>query len=258
MALPRHAAGSSTGRRSNPGGRRSWGRDRGRPVCRSSCVRTWGTPFSCLQPSTMRRDPLHITYSGRHGSCGSGQPARLDPHRNSRPAQASAAFAPAAMGRFWCMCNPPPSGRYRQVGCPPRPRCRCLAQRRGCTSPPPCGAETVTRYWLPEPARPVTDPPAPSWPTVSVQPFRVPVSPGAPLLTGKVQSRQTRLGQPAAEKHRTVSAGLVRQYGTHPEKTRKSLLAVARLQAGHSSRASLQADSQTPGSPLASMLAALT
>ena len=46
--------------------------------------------------------------------------------------------------------------------------------------PPPCGAETVTRYQLPEPARPVTDPLAPSWLTVNVQPFRVSVSPGAP------------------------------------------------------------------------------
>ena len=45
-ALPRRAAGSSTGRRSSPSGRRSWGRDRGRPVCRSSYVRTWGTFLS--------------------------------------------------------------------------------------------------------------------------------------------------------------------------------------------------------------------
>ena len=62
--------------------------------------------------------------------------------------------------------------------------------------------------------------------------------------------RQTRLGQLAAKKHGTASAGLMRQYGTYPEKTRKSLPAVARLQAGRSSSASLQADSQTPGSPL--------
>ena len=41
----------------------------------------------------------------------------------------------------------------------------------------------------------------------------------------------------------------MRQYGTHLEKARKSLLAVARLQAGRGSRAGLQADSQTPGSP---------
>ena len=77
-ALPRRAAhvlGSSTGRRSSPGGRRSWGRGRGRPVCRSSYVRTWGTPFSCLQASTIRRDPLHITHAGMHGACGSGYPA---------------------------------------------------------------------------------------------------------------------------------------------------------------------------------------
>ena len=60
-----HAFGSSTGHRSSPGGRRSWGRGRGRPVCRSSRVRTWGTPFSCLRAYTIRRDPLHITYSGR-------------------------------------------------------------------------------------------------------------------------------------------------------------------------------------------------
>ena len=77
-ALPRRAAhvlGSSTGRRSSPGGRRSWGRGRGMPVCRSSGIRTWGTPFSCLQASTIRRDPLHITHAGRHGVCGSGYPA---------------------------------------------------------------------------------------------------------------------------------------------------------------------------------------
>ena len=99
MALPRRAAhtlGSPTGRRSSPGGRRSWGRGRGRPVCRSSCVRTWGTPFSCLQPSTMSRDPLHITHTGRHGAY--GHPARLDPHWNSRPAQAGAAFCAPGYG----------------------------------------------------------------------------------------------------------------------------------------------------------------
>ena len=77
MALPRrasHAIGSPTGRRSSPGGRRSWGRGRGRPVCRSLCVHTWGTPFSCLQASTIRRDPFHIAYSGRHGARGSCHP----------------------------------------------------------------------------------------------------------------------------------------------------------------------------------------
>ena len=62
-------------------------------------------------------------------------------------------------------------------------------------------------------------------------------------------SRQTRLGQLAAKKYGTISADLMRQYGTHPEKTHKSLPAVARLRADRSSRASLQADSQTPGSP---------
>ena len=41
--------------------------------------------------------------------------------------------------------------------------------------------------------------------------------------------RQTRLGQLAAKKYGTVSAGLMRQYGTHLEKTRKFLFAVARL-----------------------------
>ena len=60
---------------------------------------------------------------------------------------------------------------------------------------------------------------------------------------------ETRLGQLAAEKYGTVSAGLMRQYDTHLEKTRKSLPAVARLQAGRGSRAGLQADSQTLGSP---------
>ena len=48
-ALPRRAAhvlGSPMGRLSDPGGRRSRGRGRGRPVCRSSPVRTWGTSLS--------------------------------------------------------------------------------------------------------------------------------------------------------------------------------------------------------------------
>ena len=54
--------------------------------------------------------------------------------------------------------------------------------------------------------------------------------------------RQTRLERLAAEKHRTISAGLMRKHGMRLEKTRKSLLAVARLQAGRGSRASLQAD----------------
>ena len=60
--------------------------------------------------------------------------------------------------------------------------------------------------------------------------------------------RQTRLGQPAAKRHETISACLMRQYSTHPEKTRKSLPAVARLQADRSSRASLRTNPQTPGS----------
>ena len=53
------------------------------------------------------------------------------------------------------------------------------------------------------------------------------------------ESRQTRLGQPAAEKYGTVSADLMREYGLRLEKTCKSLLAAVRL----------QADSQTPSSP---------
>ena len=52
------------------------------------------------------------------------------------------------------------------------------------------------------------------------------------------------------KKYGTASAGLVRQCGTHMEKTRKCLPAVASLQAGRSSRAGLQANPQTPGSPL--------
>ena len=64
--------------------------------------------------------------------------------------------------------------------------------------------------------------------------------------------RQTRPRQPAAKKHGTASAGMMRQYGTRPEKTRKSLLAVARLQAVRCSRASLRANPQTPGNPPAS------
>ena len=63
-------------------------------------------------------------------------------------------------------------------------------------------------------------------------------------------SRQARLGQPAAKKHGTASAGLMREYGMRLEKTRKSLPAVARLRAGRGSRAGLQADSQTSGSSL--------
>ena len=66
------------------------------------------------------------------------------------------------------------------------------------------------------------------------------------------ESRQTRLGQPAAEKYGTASAGLMRQYGTHLEKTRKSLPAVARLRAGYCSRAGLQTNPQTPSSSPAS------
>ena len=77
------------------------------------------------------------------------------------------------------------------------------------------------------------------WPAVRVR--------NKPRMVGV--SRQTRLGQLAAEKYETVSAGLMQEYGMCLEKTRKCLPTVARLQAGHSSRASLQADSQTPGSP---------
>ena len=66
------------------------------------------------------------------------------------------------------------------------------------------------------------------------------------------ESRQTCLGQPAAKKHGTASAGLMREYGLRLEKARKSLPTVARLQAGRSSRASLRVNPQTPGSPPAS------
>ena len=77
-ALPRraaHAIGSPTGRQSSPGRRRGRDRGRGMHVCRSSPVRTWGTSSSWLQPSTTRRDPLHTTHTGRHGSRSSGHPA---------------------------------------------------------------------------------------------------------------------------------------------------------------------------------------
>ena len=59
-------------------------------------------------------------------------------------------------------------------------------------------------------------------------------------------SRQTRPGQPAAKKHGTASAGLAREYGMRLEKTRKSLPAVARLQAGRGFRAGLQAGHSRP------------
>ena len=53
-------------------------------------------------------------------------------------------------------------------------------------------------------------------------------------------SRQTRLGQPAAKKHGTASAGLVRQYGMRLEKARKYLPAVVCLQAGRCSKPSFR------------------
>ena len=49
-------------------------------------------------------------------------------------------------------------------------------------------AETLTRYWLPEPVRAVTGLSAPPWSIVSVQLSRVPVSPPALSLTRKIQS----------------------------------------------------------------------
>ncbi len=71
MTLPQRAAhvlGSSTGRRSSPGGRRSWGRGRGGPVCRLY-IRTRGTFLSCLQPSTKRPGSASCYPPGRHGAC---------------------------------------------------------------------------------------------------------------------------------------------------------------------------------------------
>ena len=70
-----HAFGSPTGRRSSPGGRRSWGRGRGRPVCRSSRVRTWDTPFSCLQTSTKRQGTASYYSFWQDGAGGSCHPA---------------------------------------------------------------------------------------------------------------------------------------------------------------------------------------
>ena len=74
------------GRRSSPGGRRSWGRGRGRPVCRSLHVRTWGTPFSCLQTYTIRQDPLHIIHSGRAVQVAAAIPLMRAPVPRSPPA----------------------------------------------------------------------------------------------------------------------------------------------------------------------------
>ena len=54
--------------------------------------------------------------------------------------------------------------------------------------------------------------------------------------------RQTRPGQPAAKKYGTVSAGLMREYGTHLEKTSKYLPTVARLQAGLNAEPHCDAD----------------
>ena len=104
MALPQrstHAFGFSTGRRSSPGGRRSWGRDRGTPVCRSSCARTWGTPYSCLRASAMHRDPPHITYAGRRGACNSGHPTRLAPHGASWSGAGRRGFLRLLDRRLW-------------------------------------------------------------------------------------------------------------------------------------------------------------
>ena len=70
-----HALGSHTGRRSSPGGRRNWGRGRGRPVCRSSRVRTWGIPFSCLQTSTKRQGTASYYSFWQDGAGGSCHPA---------------------------------------------------------------------------------------------------------------------------------------------------------------------------------------
>ena len=113
-ALPRraaHALGSSTGRRSSPSGRRSWGRGRGMPVCRSSGIRTWGTPFSCQQPSTMLRDPLHITHASRHGACGSGYPACVRTCARAaacgdRQSNAASPFQAPRTSRTWPRCVP--------------------------------------------------------------------------------------------------------------------------------------------------------
>ena len=64
---------------------------------------------------------------------------------------------------------------------------------------------------------------------------------GLRVLLRSGRSMQTRLGQLAAEKYGTVSAGLMREYGMHLGKTRKYIPSVVRLQAGRGSRASLQA-----------------
>ena len=92
-------------------GRRSWGRGRGMPVCRSSGIRTWGTPFSCQQPSTMLRDPLHITHASRHGACGSGYPACVRTCARAaacgdRQSNAASPFQAPRTSRTWPRCVP--------------------------------------------------------------------------------------------------------------------------------------------------------
>ena len=62
--------------------------------------------------------------------------------------------------------------------------------------------------------------------------------------------RQTRPGQPAAEKYGTISAGLIREYGLHLEKTRKYLPAVVCLQAGRCSKPSFRPTRKRRAVPL--------
>ena len=118
IALPQraaHALGSSTGRRSSLDGRRSWGRGRGRPVCRSSGIRTWGTLFSCLRPFTMLRIrfilliladtvPVATAIQPTRAPAPGSPPACLDRRRTLPPRFRGAAelkFAPSK-------CRPPP------------------------------------------------------------------------------------------------------------------------------------------------------
>ena len=167
MASPRRAAGSSTGRRSSPSGRRSWGRGRGMPVCRSSYVRTWGTPFSCLQPSTVRRDPLHITHASRHGTCGSGYPACV---RTCARAAACGDRQSNAASPFQAPTEP--HGRFRGPS-------GCMGQdgvpgRQGSRPPMPFPLSLRSRRLFVSPSSPSAWSPYPS--SACAGPFPAPVS----------------------------------------------------------------------------------
>ena len=137
-----------------------------------------GTPFSCQQPSTMLRDPLHITHASRHGACGSGYPACV---RTCARAAACGDRQSNAASPFQAPTEPhgPGLDAYRSLTGRSRGPSGCMGQdgvpgRQGSRPPMPFPLSLRSRRLFVSPSSPSAWSPYPS--SACAGPFPAPVS----------------------------------------------------------------------------------